>query len=570
VKVQTPPAFTGNEIARLFPPHACPFGPAAVGSHLMSPRIFCVLVILLTAFTGCLKRETPVEAARRTHTLLIGNGAEPADLDPHIAVAYNDYTILVALFEGLTVIDEATSKPLPGAAANWDISPDGLTYTFHLRPDGVWSNGDPVTAQDFVFSIERILNPKLASDYAYMLDVLAGAADYTAGQLTDFNQVGAKALDARTLQLTLVRPTPYLLSLTAHQAWFPVHAESVRKAGDPHARGTGWTRPGALISNGPFTLAEWKPDQHILAVKNPRHHAAAQNQIEAVKFFPIADPGVDERAFRAGQTHLTYDVLPDRLDAWRREDPARLRVDPFLETFYVRFNTTRAPFNDVRVRRALSLAIDRDAIAGPVMRGSRQPAHSIVPPDTAGYTSTAAIRTDFAEARRLLAEAGFPEGKGFPAFEVKMNADPVNTKVFEAIQQMWSRELGIHCTLSTMDFRVYLTTMQSLDFDVLRSRWVGDFNDPATFTDLFTSTSGNNNTGWKNPSYDRLIAAASRELDTDRRFALLREAEALVIDEAPVTPIFYGTRTYLIHPDVKGWVPALLGVHRYQTIRLEP
>lgn len=536
----------------------------------MSLRILVVLAAVLSLLSGCQRRETPVEAARQSKTLLIGNGAEPADLDPHIAVLYTDYNILVALFEGLTVIDEATSQPLPGAASRWDISPDGLTYTFHLRPDGVWSNRDPVTAADFVFSIERILNPKLASEYAYMLDVLAGAADYTAGKLTDFTQVGAKALDPLTLQLTLARPTPYLLSLTAHQAWFPVHRASVLQAGGAHTRGTGWTRPGKLVGNGPFTLAEWQPDQHILVKKNPRHHDASTNQIEAVKFFPVADPGVDERAFRAGQVHITYDVLPDRIDAWRREDPARLRVDPFLETFYIRFNCTRAPFTDARVRRALGLAIDRDAIAGPVMRGSRVPAHSIVPPDTAGYTSTAVMPTDFAAARRLLAEAGFPGGKGFPKFEIKMNTDPVNTKVFEAIQQMWRKELGIECTLATMDTRVYIDAMQTLAFDTLRSRWVGDFNDPATFTDLFTSTSGNNNTGWKSPDYDRLIARAAATLDTPRRFELLREAEALVLAEAPVAPVFFGTRTYLISPDVKGWVPALLGVHRYQTIRLGP
>ena len=536
----------------------------------MSPRILVVFAVVLSVFTGCLKRETPVETARRTHTLLIGNGAEPADLDPHIAVAYTDYTLLVALFEGLTVIDEATSKPLPGAADRWDVSPDGLTYTFHLRADGQWSNGDPVTAQDFVFSIERILSPKLGSEYAYMLDVLKGAADYTAGKLTDFTQVGAKALDARTLQLTLDRPTPYLLSLTAHQAWFPVHPATVLSHGEAHARGTGWTKPGVLVGNGPFVLVEWLPDQHILVKKNPRYYGAAQNQIEAVKFFPVANPGVDEQAFRAGQLHITYDVLPDRLDAWRREAPDKLRVDPFLETFYVRFNTTKPPFDNVRVRRALGLAIDRDAIAGPVMRGSRTPAHSLVPPDTAGYTSSASMPTDFEAARRLLAEAGYPGGKGFPKFEVKMNTDPVNSKVFEAIQQMWRKELGVECTLSTMDFRVYIDAMQTLSFEVLRSRWVGDFNDPATFTDLFTSTSGNNNTGWKNPAYDRLIAAASRELATARRFELLRQAEAIVLEEAPAAPVFFGTRTYLIHPDVKGWVPALLGVHRYQTLKIEP
>ena len=534
-------------------------------------RRLCALPLLLVLpFAGCRKHETHVEAASHTRTLLVGNGAEPADLDPHIAVAFTDATLLVALFEGLTVIDEASSMPLPGAATSWEVSPDGLIYTFHLRPEGMWSNGDPVTAQDFVFSIERILSPQLASDYAYLLDVLVGAHDYTTGKLTDFTQVGAKALDAHTLQLTLVRPTPYLLSLTAHQAWYPVHPATIRQHGEVHARGTGWTRPGKLVSNGPFVLAEWRPDQHILVKKNPRYYGAAQNQLEAVKFFPVADPAVDERAFRAGQLHLTYDVLPDRLDAWRREAPRQLRVDPFLEVFYIRFNTTRAPFTDVRVRRALAMAIDRDAIAGPVMRGSRAPARAFVPPNTAGYSSTASMPTDYTEARRLLAEAGFSGGKGFPKFEITMNADPVNTKVFEAIQQMWRRELGIDCTLASMDFRVYIDTMKTLSFAVLRSRWVGDFNDPATFTDLFTSTSGNNNTGWKNPAYDRLITAAAGEPDTQRRFELLRQAESILIAEAPITPVFFGARTYLIHPDVHGWSPALLGIHRYQNIRLNP
>ncbi len=542
-------------------------------------RLLTLTLVLVLPVGGCRKHATPVEAARQSRTLLVGNGAEPSDLDPQVAVAFTDATLLVALFEGLTVIDEATSQPLPGAAVSWDVAADGLTYTFHLRPDGVWSNGDPVTAQDFVFSFERILSPALASDYAYMLDVLVGAADYTAGKLTDFARVGVKALDPHTLQLTLdphtlqltlVRPTPYLLSLTAHQAWYPVHPDSVRKVGDIHARGTGWTRPGSLVGNGPFVLAEWRPDQHILVKKNPRYYAAAVNQLEAVKFFPVADPGVDERAFRAGQLHLTYDVLPDRLDAWRREAPDQLRIDPFLEVFYVRFNTTQAPFTDVRVRRALSLAIDRDAIAGPVMRGSRSAARSFVPPHTAGYTSSVSVPTDFAAARQLLAAAGYPGGQGFPRIEIKMNADPVNTKIFEAIQQMWKRELGIDSTLSSMDFRVYIDTMQTLGFGVLRSRWVGDFNDPATFTDLFTSSSGNNNTGWKNPAYDRLITAAAGEPDSARRFELLRQAEAILVEEAPATPVFFGARTYLIHPDVHGWEPALLGIHRYQTIRLAP
>ena len=536
----------------------------------MLHRFLPVVAAALLLTTGCQKRETPVEAGLRTHTLLLGNGAEPRDLDPHITVAYTDYNILVALFEGLTVIDEATSLPGPGIAASWDISPDGCVYTFHLRPDAAWSNGDPVTAQDFAFSIERILSPELASEYAYMLFALKNAEAYNAGKLSTFAEVGAKALDARTLQLTLAQPTPYLLSLTAHQAWFPVHQPTLLKYGKAHERGTRWTRPENFVGNGAFTLEEWTPDQRIVVKKNPRYYGAAQNQLERVIFYPVANLTVDENNFRAGQVHITYDVLPDRLDAWRHEAPNQLRVDPFLETYFLRFNVTRPPFTDKRVRQALARAIDRDAIASSVMRGSRVPATSLIPPNTAGYTSTAHIPTDFDAARRLLAEAGYPGGKGFPKVEVKMNTDPVNTKVFEAIQQMWHKELGIDIALSNEEYRVYIDSMQTLTFSLLRSRWVGDYNDPSTFTDMFTSVSGNNNCGWKNPAYDQLIASAANTQDTARRFALLQQAEALLLDEAPIAPIVFGARTYLIHPAVKGWVPALLGVHRYQTVRLEP
>lgn len=537
---------------------------------MTSLRILAALAAVLLSFTGCLKRQTPVEAARATKTLLLGNGSEPRDLDPHLVVTFNDYNIVLALFEGLTAIDETTSQPVPAAAARWDISADGLVYTFHLRPDARWSNGDPLTAADFVFSFERALSPRLGSEYASILYPIRGAEAYNTGRLTDFSQVGAEALDGRTLRITLERPTPYLLSLAAHPESFPVHAATLRAHGDIHQRGTAWTRPGNLVGNGPFVLEEWRPDQRLVVKKNPHHYEAATSRLERVVFLPVADLGVDERAFRAGQVHITYDVLPDRLDAWRREAPERLRIDPFLETFYIRFNVTRAPFDDARVRRALGLAIDREAIAGPVMRGSRTPAHSLVPPNTAGYTSTARMPTDFEAARLLLAEAGYPGGRGFPKVALKMNSDPVNAKVFEAIQQMWRRELGIDIALAQEEYRVYIGSMQTLAYDLLRSRWVGDYNDPATFIDMFTSASGNNNTGWKNPAYDALVARASGEQDPSRRFALLQEAETLLIEEAPIAPIFYGARTYLIHPDVEGWVPSLLGIHRYQKIGLRP
>jgi len=524
---------------------------------------------LFAATTTFAKRETPADQGLRTGTLLLGNGAEPRDLDPHVVIAYTDYNILIALFEGLTVLDEATSRPLPGMAEHWDIANDGLVYTFHLRADAKWSNGDPVTANDFVFSMERILSPEFASEYAYMLAPIKGAEDYTAGKIKDFADVGVRALDTRTLQLTLARPTPYLLALAAHQSWFPVHRATVLKFGTDHQRGTRWTRPENIVTNGPFTLDTWAPDERIVVKKNQNHHDAANNRLNEVVFFPIGDPGVEERAFRAGQLHATYGVPISRVAPYRAQTPSPLRVEALLETNYLRFNTTKTPFTDPRVRRALSLAIDRAALVRSILQDTRLPAASLVPPHTAGYNSTGRAETDFTAARALLAEAGFPGGHGFPKIELQYSTPVVDPKVIEAIQEMWRRELGIEVGLAQLEYRVHINNQHVLAFDLSASRWIGDYNDPATFTDLMTSRSGNNDTGWKNPAYDQLVDSAARERNQSKRFALLQQAESLLLDEAPLAPVFFGTRTYLIRPEVKGWVPTLLGLHRYQTLSLE-
>jgi len=515
------------------------------------------------------KRETPVEQGLRTHTLLLGNGAEPRDLDPHIVIAYTDYNILLALFEGLTVLDEATSRPLPGMAERWDVSEDGLVYTFHLRTEAKWSNGEPLTADDFVFSMERILSPELASEYAYMLAPIKGAEDYTAGKIKAFTDVGVRALDPHTLQLTLARPTPYLLSLAAHQSWFPVPKATILKFGTAHQRGTAWTKPENIVTNGPFTLETWAPDERIVVKKNPQHHDATTNRLDQVVFFPIGDPGVEERNFRTGQLHATYSIPVNRVATYRAQTPSPLRVEALLETNYFRFNVTKPPFNDPRVRRALSLAIDRASLVRSVMQNTRVPAYSFVPPNTAGYNSTGRAETDFATARQLLAEAGFPGGREFPKTEIQFSAPVIDPKVVEAIQEMWRRELGINVAIAQLEYRVQINNQHLLDFQISASRWIGDYNDPSTFTDLMTSQSGNNDTGWKNPAFDKLVESAARERDEAKRYALLQQAEKLMLDEAPVVPIFFGTRTYLIRPELKGWVPTLLGLHRYQTLRLE-
>ena len=467
------------------------------------------------------------------------------------------------------MLDEATSKPIPGIAEKWDVSPDNLTYTFHLRPNAIWSNDEPVTADDFAFSIQRILEPKLASEYSYLLYPIVGAEAYNLGKLTDFSKVGVKVIDPKTLQITLNKPTAYFLSVLSHQACFPVNRTTVTKAGDPFRRGTGWTKPANLVVNGAFTLEEWTPDQRLVVKKNPKYWDAAHNQIDRVEFYPIASPQVEEGLFRTGKLDVTYDILSDRIDTYRREHPDQIRIDPFLESLFVRFNLNKPPLNDKRVRQALTRAIDREAIATSVLRGSKFAAHSLIPPNTAGYTSTANVPTDYDAARRLLAEAGFPNGKGFPKLEIEMNSDPANLAIFEAIQQMWRKELNIDVGLVQLEYRVYIDNQTNMSYTINRSRWIGDYNDVSTFTDMFTSNSGNNQTGWKNPTYDGLVDSASGEADPVKRFALLQKAEALLLDEAPIAPVYHGSHAYLISPHVKGWVPSLLGIRRYQTVRLE-
>lgn len=534
-------------------------------------------VFFALVHSGCRPQQTILDAARATQTLHIGNGAEPQDLDPQTTIVYTDYNILIALFEGLTVIDEASSEPIPGTASHWDVSDDGLRYTFYIRPEAHWSNGDSVTAQDFVFSFQRILSPALGAEYAYMLYAIKGAEAYNAGEITDFSLVGVRAVTANKLEITLERPTPQLLSLAAHQAWFPVHPPTILGHGRIDQRDTRWTIPGKLTCNGPYILKEWLPNQRIVVTRNTQYWNTAATHpdtpggghIREVVFYPTDNIAADEAAFRTGRLHITYDILPDRMEYYRRTAPDQLRIDPLLETLFVRFNTKLKPLDDVRVRRALALAIDRESIAQQLLLGSRLPAYHYTPPNTAGYTAEARQLHDPEMARRLLAEAGFDGGRGFPKFEIQMNTDAVNARVFEAIQGMWKRELGVETTLVSLDFRAYLENQRTVAYQITRSRWVGDYNDPNTFLDMFVTDGGNNQTGWSNAGYDRAIMEAASATDRVVRFSAFRRAEKILLDEAPIAPVVFGARTYLISPEVQGWPSSLLGIHRYQTVKLQ-
>lgn len=536
-------------------------------------RFFILSLIGLAAailsLDGCARRETPADAGVHTQTLLVGNAAEPADLDPQLVTVLTDQNIMMALFEGLTALDEKTTEPVPAAAERWESSSDGLTWTFHLRAGLKWSNGEALTAGDFITAWRRALNPALAAENAWYLYAVKNAEDFNTGKITDPTLLGFAAPDDRTIVLTLAQPTPYLPALVSLPAWFPVNMRVVEKFGGATQRGNTWTHAGHHVGNGPFQLKEWTPNARIVVEKNPHHWEAAKTTLQQIVFLPTENPDAEERSFRAGQMHVTFNLPVAKIPSWRERAPEQLRLDPTLQAVFLRLNVKRPPLDNAKVRRALSLAIDRDLLAKTVLQGSRQPAHSLTPPGTGGYTARAAVATDFEAARKLLAAAGFPGGKGLPAIEIQTRNDELMPKLAEALQATWQRELGITATIAPMEQKTWIQNQKDLSYGVTIAAWTADFPDPVTFLGLFTSDSSYNWTGWRSAAFDDLLARAGHTLDPKQRYELFQQAEDLLLAESPIAPIHFGAQTYLISPQVKGWVPAPLVFRRYQYVTLQ-
>lgn len=527
------------------------------------------VVAILSLLPGCGRRQTLVEAADRQQILLLGNGAEPEELDPDIVTGVQEFHIIMSLLEGLVIEDPVDLHPIPGVAERWDISPDRKVYTFHLRTNAVWSNGDPVTARDFLESYKRILTPSLASEYAYMHFVVKNAEAYNEGKITDFSQVGYKVLDDHTLRITLDNPTPYFLSLLIHMSWFPVHMPTVRKYGDPYQRGNKWTRPGHFVGNGPFVLTKWRVNDVIEVRKSPTYWDRDRVRLNAIRFYPIESDDTEERAFRAGQLHITETVPLSKIDYYKQYYPDLLKISPYLGTYFYRVNVTKPPLNDKRVRQALAMVINREAIVTDILKGGQLPAYNFTPPNTAGYTCRTLLHEDIPAAKRLLAEAGYPDGKGLPPIEILYNTSEAHRTIAEAIQQMWRTKLGVDARLVNEEWKVYLVAQQTLNYQVSRSAWIGDYVDPNSFLDMWLTDGGNNETGCSNPEYDRLIAQAAATINPQQRLEVFQKAEAILIDEMPVIPIYFYTRVCLQRPEVKGWYPTILDDHPYKFVYLE-
>ena len=533
------------------------------------PLVCLLSSVACLLLTGCGTRETPVEEGIRTQTLLLGNLAEPKDLDPHILDAYTDMNIAAALFEGLTALDEKTAKPIPAAAESWEISPDGLVYTFHLRANAKWSDGTPLTSQDFAYSFERILTPAFASQYSFMLWPIKNAEAFNAGKITDFSQVGIATPDATTLRITLERPTSYLLALAAHNAWYPVSKSAIDKNGGMLQHGSRWTRPGNLVGNGPFTLTEWNPNSRITVEKNPHYWDAAAVRLNRIRFLAVESAEVEERNFRAGQMHVTWDLPSSKVVAYQAEHSRQLRIDPLLSILYLNFNLKKPPFDNALVRRAFSLALDRAALSHSVLNGVLPPAYSFVPPDCGDYESTARIQENAATARDLLKAAGYPDGKGLPPISLQILNDQRQPKLAEAAQAMWARELGVKVTIEMNEQKIWLQNQQSMTHQIAFLGWTADFADPITFLGLAQTDNGQNWSGFANREYDQLLLKAEATADLAQRRALLQTAEGLLLNECPVAPLVFRSRTFLLHPAVKNWEPAVVGIHLYKKVYLE-
>lgn len=530
---------------------------------------FLILACAAASLCGCSKRETAVDIGNREQILHRGIGSEPKDLDPQTTSGMPEFYVQSALFEGLTAQMPGDSTPVPGTAERWDISADGKVYTFHIRKSANWSNGDPVTADDFVFSYQRALSPALSNPYAYMLFCMENAEAFNKGTVTDFSKVGVKALDEKTLQIKLNTSTPYLLRLLKHHSWFPVHPPTILKHGKMDARDTKWTRAGNLVGNGAFTLLSWDPNRKLVAVKNEHYWDSETTQLKAIHFYPIEDINAEEYAFRTGQLHITNETPLERIKHYRENAPDNLRLESLLGTYYYEINTQRPPLDDVRVRRALALALDRDKIVNYVLKAGEPAARNLTPPGTGGYTAKAQVDFNVEKARALLAEAGYPNGEGFPKVELLYNTHKAHMRIAEVVQQIWKENLNIDISLLNMEWKTYLAQKKSHQYSIARAAWIGDYEDPSTFLDMFITGGGNNDANWSDEQYDKLLKEAATEMDQEKRYELFQQAEKILMDEVPIIPVYFYKNKSLVRKSVKNWKPSLLDRHPYKYVYLE-
>ena len=533
-------------------------------------RTLSFLIIFAFVY-GCSENITPVDSGLEKQIYHHGNGSEPQGIDPHIVTGVPEHHILISLCEGLTIPNpnpDDMNGYMAGTAESWSVSEDGKEYIFNINKNARWSNGEPVTANDFVWSWKRILTASLGSQYPDMLYYLVGAYEYHNGLTDDFSQVGVKAIDQKTLKVNLKNPTPFFLGLLSHYSTWPVHKETVLKYGDIDDRNGEWTRPGNFVCNGPFQLKSWELNNKIVVEKNPYYYDASIVKLNEIHYYPVSNVMTEDRMFRAGQLHLTSTLPSQKCPIYIEENP-NLRIDPYMGTYFYRINTNHEALKDVRVRKALAYSIDRELLVNKVTKCGQIPAYSFTPPGSNGYEPKTQIPFDPELAKSLLEDAGYSDENPFPKLEILFNTNEDHRKIALAIQQMWQVNLGIEIELVNQDWKVYLNREMIGDFQISRAGWIGDYEDPNTFLDLMRPNRGNNKTGWENKEYDELVEKANTINNQSERYEMLYKAEEILIDNMPIIPLYTYVRSYQLSPDVKGFNPHILDHHHPKFIYLE-
>ena len=483
------------------------------------------------------------------------NGTEPASLDPHLIQGVPEHRLYEALFEGLIVYDNKTAEAKPGLAESWTVGEDGKTYTFKLRK-AVWSDNTAITAQTVVDSWLRELDPKTAAPYASVpAGFIAGGADFNAGK-SGPEGVMVKAVDDSTFQVTFNGPLP-TMSLLGHYSFAVVPVHAIAKFGQD------WTKPENFVGNGPYSLKEWVPQSKIVVVPNAKYWDQPSILLASITFLPIEDNNTAYNMFKRGEVDWATTVPLDQLEE------AELRPDYHndinLGTYYYSLNVNHPVLKNVKVRKALALAIDRPTLVKRVTKGGQIPAYSFSPTFATYTPPTFAAGDDITEAKKLLAEAGFADGKGFPKLTILYNTSEGHKKIAEYIQDQWKTNLGIEIALTNKEFKTYLEDRNNHAFEVARAGWLGDYNDPMTFLDMWISTAVNNDAGWKNADYDALILKANTMQEGPDRMAVLKEAETIMMAEVPMIPIYFYTRSNLIDLEKwDGWYGNILDIHPWK------
>ena len=533
--------------------------------HLTIRDLFRATFVILSVVT--LISLAPVASvAAPAQVINIGNGGEPKDLDPHLVTGVPEQRILQNLFEPLVGKDPKTLAPTPGVAESWKVSKDGKTYTFTLRKNAKWSNGEPLTAKDFVYAWTRLLTPATAAEYAQQGYYIVNGKEFNTGALKDASKLGIKAKDDHTLELQLVNPTPFFLSLLYHHSLYPVHKATIEK------HGARWTRPENMVSNGAFKLDKWEMNKVVSISVNPHYWDKANVKLTQANYFPVEKQDTEEKMFRSGELHVTNEVPLEKIPFWQKDTSGVYQQGPYLGTYFYWVNVKKSPVDTKLIRKALNLSFDRERIVKFVTRGGQLPATAFTPVGAGGFQPKAILPTNLsrlAEAKELLKKAGYPDGKGLPEIEILYNTSDGHKKIAEALQQMWAENLGVKVKLFNQEWKVYLDSQRSHNFQLSRAGWIGDYNDPNTFLDMFVSTSGLNHAQFANPAYDKLIADAAKELNAKKRLEIFQKAEDILLEELPVIPIYTYTRVYLKSKSVEGWYPNIEDIHPLKFVSLK-